>query len=47
MKFELKATDEGWVLTIDNTNWVYRTLKQALAKIEAMVTAPEKEEVIA
>lgn len=42
MQFDLKSTSEGWVLSIDGTNWVYPTRKRALDKIKMLMEEYDK-----
>lgn len=44
MEFKLDKTDEGYVLTVGSTKWVYGRLKQALKKVEALVIAAATQE---
>jgi len=47
-KIDYSLKEGAWVLTVENTNWVYQRLKQCLEKVRLLIeeseTEPEKEE---
>jgi len=46
MDFNITESEEegGFILTIENTKWIYPTLKKVFDKIERLLEAAKKEE---